>query len=467
MATQHPHASGRSDGRAAATKPRCQQGATKASAVTNEGPLRRPRRRRRRRRTEGRRRRRRPRPAAKKATARRRRRRRPPRRRPRPRPPREGPPPGSREARGEAGPGEGARPKARRAKAAAPKSASATKGRASAERAGARSAGRRPPSDAAATAAVDRPHRERDAKRASSPTTRSSRPSRSRRRRWASVEELYAAAEEAGVEVLDAREPADAHRRARRGRGAGRGTARPARPPKEGEEDLEALAADLIGIDDPVRMYLKEIGKVALLTAEEEVVLAKAIELGELIVEDPARSLVNLFTWVTLDTEPKARSMAAMRAFDLPKELAARHPRRHRLVGRAPAQDDRAADDQARRSTARHPNLDDEARTRLMEGESILKVLAADPAQGLKDAVLFGAHLSLPGGQPRRLGRAVRARDLGARDDPGHRQGVHRVRPRPRVPAQPGLRPVDPARRSAREALRAPGRAEHRCAASA
>ena len=32
-------------------------------------------------------------------------------------------------------------------------------------------------------------------------------------------------------------------------------------------EELEALSADMIGIDDQVRMYLKEIGKVALLTA--------------------------------------------------------------------------------------------------------------------------------------------------------------------------------------------------------
>lgn len=41
------------------------------------------------------------------------------------------------------------------------------------------------------------------------------------------------------------------------------------------------ISPDMVGIDDPVKMYLKEIGAVSLLTADEEVALAKAIEAGD------------------------------------------------------------------------------------------------------------------------------------------------------------------------------------------
>ncbi len=47
------------------------------------------------------------------------------------------------------------------------------------------------------------------------------------------------------------------------------------------EEDPELSIPEGITIDDPVRMYLKEIGKVPLLTADEEVDLAQRMERGD------------------------------------------------------------------------------------------------------------------------------------------------------------------------------------------
>ena len=83
------------------------------------------------------------------------------------------------------------------------------------------------------------------------------------------------------------------------------------REDKDGE-DIDLDAIDLlegIGTEDPVRMYLKEIGKVPLLSAEEEIELAKRMELGD---EDAKKRLAeaNLRLVVSIAKRYTGRGMS-------------------------------------------------------------------------------------------------------------------------------------------------------------
>ena len=79
------------------------------------------------------------------------------------------------------------------------------------------------------------------------------------------------------------------------------------------EEEIELDKIDLsvpegVSIEDPVRMYLKEIGKVSLLTADEEIELAKRMEQGD---EDAKKRLAeaNLRLVVSIEKRYVGRGM--------------------------------------------------------------------------------------------------------------------------------------------------------------
>jgi len=171
-------------------------------------------------------------------------------------------------------------------------------------------------------------------------------------------------------------------------------------------EELEALSADVIGIDDPVRMYLKEIGKVALLTAEEEVVLAKAIELGEQIIVEPWKAVVSLHEWTLHDTELKTRTTK-------PQHQLPFGPETHRLVADALAWPDNAelyaASPDFHLIRAGKSAESDGTHALLKEARALVSAYNSSPNAETFQALLDWSYLSVHNG------------DLDSRDNPGLR----------------------------------------------
>ncbi|MFQ5799819.1 MAG: sigma-70 factor domain-containing protein, partial [Bacteroidota bacterium] len=73
---------------------------------------------------------------------------------------------------------------------------------------------------------------------------------------------------DAGIEVIDSEQQPEV-------------ITQQVRPEAEEDEESDLIVGSLEKTDDPVRMYLREMGKVPLLTREEEVEIAKRIEKGQ------------------------------------------------------------------------------------------------------------------------------------------------------------------------------------------
>jgi RNA polymerase primary sigma factor len=98
------------------------------------------------------------------------------------------------------------------------------------------------------------------------------------------------------------------------------------------EEPVEVIDEESLDVEDSTRLYLREIARVPLLTAEEEVVIAKSIELGVRVATDPWTAILDVHEWTHHDSESKTRTKSA--AYRLPFADEA-----HRIVAAALADD--------------------------------------------------------------------------------------------------------------------------------
>lgn len=82
------------------------------------------------------------------------------------------------------------------------------------------------------------------------------------------IDELYEECTQKGIDLVDEDSKKKSHKAHKSG--------------NKSDSDIDLSIPEGVNIDDPVRMYLKEIGRVPLLNAKEEIILAKRMEKGDI-----------------------------------------------------------------------------------------------------------------------------------------------------------------------------------------